>query len=137
MMLLFTTTHVKSNTVGTPSHILVIVIFRSYFGRNFPQLFAVRICRSCFPLLFVVAIYRGNQQHLPTVAICLGHFPWVSFVYVCKPFFYAIKSFFFVNNSFLIKSKPFQYMSKTVFIYVNFFINSVSFCYCRGSYRPP
>ena len=28
-------------------------------------------------------------------------------------------------------------MSKTFFIYKNFFINSVSFCYCGGSYGPP
>ena len=48
-----------------------------------------------------------------------------------KPFFCVSKSFFFVNNLFLTESKHFLYVSKTLFIYENFFINSVSFLYSR------
>ena len=100
---------VKSNTVGTSSHIFVIVICLG-ICRNYLrcELFAVRMCRA--------------------------YLPWVCFVYVCKQTFFCVrKSFFFVNKSFLIESKPFLYMSKTFFIYENSF-NSVSFCYYLGSY---
>ena len=76
---LFTTKCVKSNIVGTPSHIFLMVICRSYFPGNLPQLF--------------------------TVAICREYLPRVCFVYVSKPFYCVIKSFFFVNNSLLIKTK--------------------------------
>ena len=104
--------------------------------RNLPQLFAVAFCRGNLPQPYAVAFCHGNLPWEFAAAICRGYLPWVCFVYVKKPFFCVSEFFFFVNKPFLIESKSFSYKSKT-FIYENFFFNSVSFCYCRGSYGPP
>ena len=117
MKLLLDITCVRSNNVGTPSQIFAMVICRA----NMPWLFAVRIRRSYLPWLFIVGV-------------CRSYLPWVHFAYVSKPFLYMSKSFFFVNKPFLNGSKHFLYVSKTFFIYENFSIISVSFCYCCGSY---
>ena len=82
------------------------------------------ICNGYLPCLFAAAICRGNL-------------PWLFAVGLFKPFFCVNKLFFFANESFLIEIKPFLYVSKSFFIYENFPINSVSYCYCRGSYGPP
>ena len=106
MKLLFNIRCVKSNIAGTPMHIFVTVI--------------------CYGYLL---------QEL-AADTCCSYLPWVCFVYISKPFFCVGKSFFFVSKCFLFETKPFLYVSKTFFIYENVFINSVSFCYCRGSYGP-
>ena len=120
MKLLFIIRCVKSNIVGPPSHIFVMAF-----------------CRSYLPWKCAVAICRGNLPQRLAVGICCSYLPWVCFVYVNKPFFCVSKSFFFVSKPFLIESKPSLYVSKTFFTYENLFINSVSFCYCRGSYGSP
>ena len=120
MKLLFIIRCVKSNIAGTSSHIFVMVICRGYL----PQEFGAVICRGNLPQLFAVRIQRG-------------YLPWVCFVYVSKPFFCESKSFFFVSKSFLFESKPFLICEQNFFISKNFFINAVSFCYCRGSNGPP
>ena len=94
---------------------------------SFPELFAVRICRGYLPWEFGVGICRG---YLPLV-FCLSYLPlefaMVFFVYVIKPFFFVSKSSFFVSNPVYMEAKHF-------FIYESFFVNSASFCYCRGNY---
>ena len=86
-------------------------------------------------LAFVLAFCRWNSPQLFAVRIWCGYFLWVCFVYVlCMPFLCVNKSFFFVIKFLLIESRPFLYVNKIFFIYDNFFINSVSFCYCPGSY---
>ena len=102
---------VKNNIVSTPSEFIC--------RGNMPWEFAACFCRRNLPQLF-----------------CCRHFPWACFVYVRKPLFCVSKSFFFANKPFLIEREPFLYVSKTFFIYEDCFINSVSFCYCRGSYGP-
>ena len=121
MKLPFTIRCVKSNIVGTPLHIFVKVICRDYFPWEFAA---------------VLAFCRWNSPQLFAVRICCGYFPWVCFVHVSKPFLCVNKSFFFVIKFVLIESRPFLYVSKIFFIYDNFFINSVSFCYCPDSYGP-
>ena len=54
MKLLFTTTSVKSNIVGTPSHIFLVVICRRNLAQLFcPQLFAVGLFRVCKQTFFL------------------------------------------------------------------------------------
>ena len=77
--------------------------------------FAARICRGYLPREFAAGICRG---YLP-------------FVFVSKSFSV------YVSKSCLYESKPFFLCEQNFFICEIFFINSVSFCYCRGSYGPP
>ena len=120
---------VKSNIVGTRSHIFVMLICRGFF--------AVVIWRSCLPWRFAVWICRSYLPWELTVAIYRNYFPWEFAETICRSLFVCeSKPFFCVRKSFLIKSKQFLYGNKTWFIYDNFFINSGSFCYCRGSYEP-
>ena len=106
-----------SHTEDTPHHHLL------YIFENLPQEVALWICCKNLPWLFATRIYRGYcRENMPqelVVAICRGFFAFVS------------KSFsVYVSTSCFYESKPF-------FICKIFFINSVSFCYCRGSYGPP
>ena len=81
--------------------------------------FAARICRGYLPREFAAAICRGNL-------------PWVFAICICKKIllFICEQTLFIWEQSFFIYEQNF-------FICEIFFINSVSFCYCRGSYGPP
>ena len=115
--------------------LLFIICVKNNIVRTPSQMFALLICCGNMPWEFAASICRGNFLQLFAVAICGENLPWVCLVYVSKLFFYVSKSFFFVNKPFSIERKPFLYGSKTFFIYEDFFVNSVSFCYCRGSYE--
>ena len=139
MKFLFIIRSVKNNIAGTPLHIfpnfqqlLAVGICRGFL----PWEIAAAICRDVLPQLFAVGICRSYLPQPFAVRICHGYLPWLCFVYVNRPFCVS-KSFFLVSESFLIESKPFLYVSNAFFIYEKFFINSVSFCYCRGCYWPP
>ena len=77
--------------------------------------FAARICRGYLPREFAAAICRGNL-------------PWVFAICICKKIllFICEQTLFIWEQSFFICEQNF-------FICEIFFINSVSFCYCRGS----
>ena len=111
MKLLFTTTCVKSNIVGTPSHIFVMIICRSYlrleFARaicrgflpwNLPQLFAMVIFCGSLPWELTAAICRGNLPQLFAVAFC-GNLPHLFAVAICRGYLTEIilKSVFLLN----------------------------------------
>ena len=59
--------------------------------------------------------------------ICNRYLSWVFAVAICGM---NLLQLFPVGKQTL-------YVSKTFFIYEDFFINSVSFCYYLGSYEPP
>ena len=88
MKLLFIIRCVKSNNVGTPSHIFVIVICRGYL----PQEFAAAICRKNLPQLFAVAICRGYLPWLFVVGLlCVckqTSFPCEQILFLCKQIFF-------------------------------------------------
>ena len=69
MKLLFIIRCVKGNTVGTPSHIFVMVICRDYL----PQDFTAAICRGFLQWEFAAVFCRGNVPQLFAVAICRGY----------------------------------------------------------------
>ena len=121
------------------------------------RLFAVGICRGCLLREFAAAISRS---YLPWVCFVYVTKP---FSYVSKSFFFVSKSFLieskpslYVSKTFIISPviwqkgesvlrsdlrfylrfeiRPFAIL---LTIYENLFFNSVSFCYCRGSYGPP
>ena len=120
--LLFIIRCVKSNIIGTPSHIFVMVICCGYLPlefagaiccRNLPQLFAVAFCRENLSQLFAVAflpwefaaaIYLRRWPQLFAFAFCRGNLPQL----YC--------SFFFESKSFMIEKKPFLYVSKTFYL---------------------
>ena len=98
--------------VNIPSHHLWYRLFE-----NLPWEFAVAICRRNLPWLFAVRI-------------CRGYWPWVFCIRkrilfcVCEQILFIWKQTFFIcEQNFLICEI--------------LFINSVSFCYCRGSCGPP
>ena len=98
----------------------IIIRVKSNIVGTPSQIFALGICRSYLSWEFAAAV-------------CWENLPWLfamGWLCICEQnFFCESKSFFIVN-------KPFLYDSKTFFVYGNFFINSVSFCYCRGSNGP-
>ena len=78
---------------------------------------------------FAVAICRTNLPWLITARICRGDLPWVFCIYkrilfcICEQILFIWRQTFFICvQNFLICEI--------------FFINSVSSCYCRGSYGP-
>ena len=104
---------VKSKIVGTPSHIQCI------YNGYLPWLFAVWICRNHLPWEFAAAVRRGflpwafkDLLLLFTIGICRKNLPWDCFVYVCKPFFWVSKSFFF-----LIILKSFSFSNSFLFLF--------------------
>ena len=115
LFVFFVSSRVKlSHTEDSPHHLLLYVLENFAMGicrENLPWLFAARICRGYLPREF--AARRGF------------------FIFVSKSFFIC------VSKSCLYESKPFFICEKNFFICEIFFINSVSFCYCRGSYGPP
>ena len=88
-------------SVGTASHIFVMVICRGYWLQEF----ATAVSRGFLPCEFAAAICRGNL-------------PWVCFVYVGKPFFCVSKSFFFESKSFFNWKQTFFYMWAKLFLFM-------------------
>ena len=79
---------------------------------------------------FALEICRGNLLQEFAVAICREYLPWVFCIYkrilfcICEQILFIWRQTFFICvQNFLICEI--------------FFINSVSSCYCRGSYGPP
>ena len=102
---------------------------------NLPWLSAVAICRGNLPWLFAVGICRGYLPWLSVVGICHGYLPWefaVGSFCVCQQTFFLCEQIFF-----LCKKTFYIWKQNIFFIYESFFVNSVSFCYCLGSYGPP
>ena len=123
---------------GNMQWLFTIGICRSYFRGFLPWKFAAAICHGNLPQLFAVAICCGNLLQLFAVAICRGYLPWVCFLYVNKPFFLCASIFFLCKRTFFkLKANLFNMRAKLFYVYENFFFNSVSFCFCRGSYGPP
>ena len=89
-------------------------IYRSYL----PWFLFVKICRGFLPQKIAAAIYRG--------------------IFVYKQTFFLWEQTFFSSklNIFLKKQTFFMCEWAFFFIYEDFFINSVSFCYFRGSSVP-
>ena len=109
--------------------IFCIAYLRNCRG-NLLQELAVAICRGYLPREFTVGICRRNLRWLFAVRICRGYLPWVYRIgkrilfCICEEILFIWKQTFFIcEQNFL--------------IYEIFFINSVSFRYCRGSYGPP
>ena len=96
--------------------IFCIAYFRSSCG-NLPREFSVAICRRNLPWLFAARI-------------CHGYLPWA---------FCTHKRVLFCTceQILLIWKQTFFICKQNVLICEIFFINSVSFCYCCGSYGPP
>ena len=83
----------------------------------------LRICRGNLPREFAVAICRENLLWEFAAGICR-----VFFVYVSKYFFCVCEQILFIwKQTFFIWEQNFL-------ICEIFFIKSVSFCYCHGSY---
>ena len=122
MKLLFIIRCVKSNIAGTPSHVFVMVIWRSYL----PWEFAVAICCGNLPQLFALAFCRGNLPQLFVVAICRKNLPWlfaVGLFCVCKQTFFLCNQILFLcKQIFFIWKQTFFYMWAKLFIYKIFFL---------------
>ena len=77
----------------------------------------LRICRGYLPQEIALGICRGYMS----LVFCIRK---QIFFYICEQILFIWKQTFFIcEQNFLICEI--------------FFINSVSFCYCRGSYGPP
>ena len=81
-------------------------------------------------------ICRRNLLWLFAARICCRNLPWKFISAICHGFFVCSSKSFLacVSKSCLYGSKRFLHVSKICEI---FFMNSVSFCYCRGSHGPP
>ena len=92
--------------------------------------FAVAICRKNLPWLFAARICRRSLPQELAVAICRENLPWV--FCICKRIFFCIR-----EQILFIWKQTFFTCDQNFLICGVFFINSVSFCYCRGSHGPP
>ena len=112
LLVFFLSLRVKlSHTEDAPHHFLYCI------SENLPWEFAASICRENLPWLFTVKICRG---YLPCV-FCIRK--QILFCICEQILFIGKQTFFICEQNFLICEV--------------FFINSVSFYYCRGSYGPP
>ena len=91
--------------------------------RNLPQLFAVAFCRENLSQLFAVAFCRGNLLLLFTLGGGRSYLPSLFAVEICRNY---IAAFSLKANLSWLKKNLF-YMWAKLFIYENFFINSVFF----------
>ena len=83
------------------------------------QEFSVEICRENLPWLFAAIICRRSL-------------PWLFAVCICNQILFCI-----CEQILFIWTQTFFICKQIFFICEIFFINNVSFCYCRGSYGPP
>ena len=112
LLAFFLSSCVKLSHTEHAPHYLLYCIFE-----NLPQEFAVAICRENLPQEFAVAICREN---LRWVFCMCKRIPFC----ICEQILFLWKQTFFIcDQNFLIREI--------------LFINSVSFCYCCGSYGPP
>ena len=95
-------------------------------GMNLPSIFAARNCRRNFQQEFNGGIFRSYLPQLFPVKFVVAVFRGF-FVYVSKSFFVYVRKFF-------IRKKTFYICEQDFLICEIFFINSVPFCYYRGSY---
>ena len=94
----------------------------------------MRICRGYLPLELPWEFAKGTfSDYLPrkfAAGICRGYFPWV--LCICK------QIYFHICEQILFTRKPtFVICEQNFLICEIFFINSVSLCYCYGSYGTP
>ena len=93
-------------------------ICRGTCRKNLPRLFATKNCRRNWPWLFAVRICRRNIcRYLPYV-FC-----------VCKQMIFGI-----CEQVLFVWKQTFFICEQNFFNCEIFYINSVSFCYCHGSY---
>ena len=122
-----------SHTKGCPTPSFVLHISESAMGvccENLLWQFAVGICRMNLLWLFAMRICQRNLPWLVVVIICRGYLPWV----------FCIRKrilFWICDQILLIWKQAFFICEQKVLTCEIFFINSVSFCYCRGSYGLP
>ena len=125
LLVFFSSSRVKlSHTEAAPHHLLYCI-----FG-NLLREFAARICRGYLPWEFAVGICRRNLPWLFAVRICCDYLPWV--FCIRKPILFCIR-----EQILFIWKQTFFTCEQNFLICEIFFIDSVSFCYCRGSYGSP
>ena len=121
---------------------LLTTIFYITYSRicrgNLPREIAVAICRENLPQDFVVRIWHRNFAWLFPAQICRRNLPWKFAVTFCRGFFCICRQILFCvcDQILFIWKQTFFICEQNVFICEIFFINSVFFCYCRGSYEP-
>ena len=116
---------------------------------EFSWLFAVGICGICcknliccsyLPRLLAMGICCGFLRREFVANICRSCLPWefaVDLSCVCKQTIFLCEQILFLcKQSFLNEYKPSSYENESFIFHENFFFNSVSFYYCRGSYGP-
>ena len=126
-----------SHTEDDPHHLLYCIF------ENLPGEFAARICRKNLPWEFAAGICRGNLPQEFAVGICRRNLPWLFAVRICRgylPWVFCIRKrilFCIYEQILFIWKQTFFICEQNFLICEIFFINSVSFCYCRDSYGPP
>ena len=108
------------------NYILHILTYSRICRGNLPREFAAGICRGYLPWEFVVGICRKNLPREFAAGVCR------ICICICKQILFCIceQMLFRWKQTFFICKQNF-------FICEIFFINNVSFCYCRGCYGPP
>ena len=96
------------------------------------QEFSVEICRENLPWLFAARTCRGYLPREFAAGVCRGYLPWLFAVCICNQILFCI-----CEQILFIWTQTFFICKQIFFICEIFFINNVSFCYCRGSYGPP
>ena len=88
---------------------------------------------------FALEICRGNLSQEFAVGICCRNLPWLFAASICRGFFCIYKRILFCicEQILFIWRQTFFICVQNFLICEIFFINSVSSCYCRGSYGPP
>ena len=117
-LFIFTSEALPHRGYSTPSFILHIWEF------------AVGICCGNLLWEFAVGICRRNLPWLFAERTCRGYLPWV--FCIRKPILFCIR-----EQILFIWKQTFFICEQNFLICEIFFINGVSFCYCRGSYGPP
>ena len=128
-----------SPTEDTP-HNLLLHIFENLsweFAASachgyFPQEFSAGICRGYLPRELAARICRGYLPRKYAAGISSGYLPWEFAVWICKQILFCIR-----KQILFIWKQTFFICEQNFLICEIFFISSVSFCYCRGSYGQP
>ena len=119
MLLISFYIHVWTSSTQMLLHTIFCFTYSRIFRGNLPRELAVAICRENLPQEFAVAI-------------CRGYLPWLFAVCICNQILFCI-----CEQILFIWTQTFFICKQIFFICEIFFINNVSFCYCRGSYGPP
>ena len=124
LLVFFLSSRVKLSCTEDFSTHLLYCIFE-----NFPWECTTRICLGYLPQKFAVGICRRNLPWLFSAKICLGCLPWVFCILKRISFCMCEQILFKWKQIFLI-------CEQNCLICEIFFINSISFYFCRGSYGP-